>query len=118
MPFARPSLTALRNQAVQDITTSGVPGLDGLLRNAGAAGARLGYVGAGYSVYGYLDWIARESACSLRPTNTYSPGGIDRRLSEGQHARERHRAVYRRDRPRAPSALRYAPGRHPLCNYR
>lgn len=61
MPFARPPLTALRNQAVQDITTSGVPGLDGLLRNAVLRVLAWVMSGLAYSVYGYLDWIAREA---------------------------------------------------------
>jgi uncharacterized phage protein gp47/JayE len=61
MPFARPSLTALRNQAVQDIVTSGVPGLDGLLRNAVLRVLAWVMSGLAYSVYGYLDWISRES---------------------------------------------------------
>jgi uncharacterized phage protein gp47/JayE len=61
MPFARPTLTALRNQAIQDITTSGVPGLDGLLRNAVLRVLAWVMSGLAYSVYGYVDWIARES---------------------------------------------------------
>jgi uncharacterized phage protein gp47/JayE len=61
MPFARPSLTAIRNQAIQDITTSGVPGLDGLLRNAVLRALAWCMSGLAYSVYGYLDWIAREA---------------------------------------------------------
>lgn len=61
MPFARPTLTALRNQAVEDITTSGVPGLDGLLRNAVLRVLAWVMSGLAYSVYGYLDWISRES---------------------------------------------------------
>jgi uncharacterized phage protein gp47/JayE len=59
MPFARPTLTALRNQAVQDITTSGVPGLDGLLRNAVLRVLAWVMSGLAYSVYGFADWIAR-----------------------------------------------------------
>jgi uncharacterized phage protein gp47/JayE len=61
MPFARPTLTALRDTAVQDITTSGVPGLDGLLRNAVLRVLAWVMSGLAYSVYGYLDWISRES---------------------------------------------------------
>jgi uncharacterized phage protein gp47/JayE len=61
MPFARPTLTALRNQAVQDITTSGVPGLDGLLRNAVLRVLAWCMSGLAYSVYGYVDWISLES---------------------------------------------------------
>jgi uncharacterized phage protein gp47/JayE len=61
MPFARPTLTALRNQAVEDITTSGVPGLDGLLRNAVLRVLAWVMSGLAYSVYGYLDWISRQA---------------------------------------------------------
>lgn len=59
MPFARPPLTTLRNQAVQDITTSGVPGLTGLLRKAVLRVLAWCMAGLAYSVYGYADWIAR-----------------------------------------------------------
>jgi uncharacterized phage protein gp47/JayE len=59
MPFSRPSLTALRNTAVQDITTSGVPGLTGLLRNAVLRVLAWVMAGLAYSIYGYADWIAR-----------------------------------------------------------
>jgi uncharacterized phage protein gp47/JayE len=61
MPFARPTLTALRNEAIQDITTSGVPGLDGLLRNSVLRVLSWVMSGLAYSVYGYLDWIALQS---------------------------------------------------------
>jgi uncharacterized phage protein gp47/JayE len=59
MPFSRPSLTALRNQSIQDITTSGVPGLTGLLRNAVLRVLAWVMAGLAYSLYGYADWIAR-----------------------------------------------------------
>lgn len=58
-PFSRPTLTALRNQSIQDITTSGVPGLTGLLRNAVLRVLAWCMAGLAYSVYGYADWIAR-----------------------------------------------------------
>ena len=61
MPYPRPTLTALHNQAVQDITTSGVPGLDGLLRNAVLRVLAWVMSGLAYGEYGYLDWIAREA---------------------------------------------------------
>jgi len=61
MPFARPTLTALRTQAIEDITTSGVPNLDGLLRNAVLRVLAWVMAGLAYSEYGYLDWIAREA---------------------------------------------------------
>src|SRR5215831_18889519 len=59
MPFQRPTLTGLRNLAIQDITTSGVPGLDGLLRNAVLRVLGWCMAGLAYSVYGYVDWVAR-----------------------------------------------------------
>jgi uncharacterized phage protein gp47/JayE len=59
MPFARPTLTALRDQSIEDITTSGVPGLTGLLRNAVLRVLAWCMAGLAYSVYGYADWIAR-----------------------------------------------------------
>jgi uncharacterized phage protein gp47/JayE len=61
MPYARPTLTGLRNQGIQDITTSGVPGLDGLLRNAILRVLAFVMAGLAYGVYGYGDWIARMS---------------------------------------------------------
>jgi uncharacterized phage protein gp47/JayE len=61
IPYSRPTLTALRDQAVQDIATSGVPHLDGLLRNAVLRVLAWVMSGLAYSVYGYLDWIAREA---------------------------------------------------------
>jgi uncharacterized phage protein gp47/JayE len=61
MPYARPTLTALRNTAIQDITTSGVPGLDGLLRNSVLRVLAWCIAGLTYSLYGFLDWISREA---------------------------------------------------------
>lgn len=61
MPYARPTLTALRNQAIGDITSSGVPNLDGLLRNAILRVMSWVMAGLAYSVYGYLDWIALQA---------------------------------------------------------
>lgn len=59
MPFARPSLSELRTQAAQDITTSGVPGLTGLLRYAVLRVLAWAMAGLAYSIYGFADWIAR-----------------------------------------------------------
>ena len=60
MPFARPTLTALRDQSIEDITTSGIPGVTGLLRNAVLRVLAWCMAGLTYSVYGYADWIAKE----------------------------------------------------------
>jgi uncharacterized phage protein gp47/JayE len=59
VPFARPTLTALQQTAIQDITTSGVPGLTGLLRTAVLRVLAWCMAGLAYSLYGYADWIAR-----------------------------------------------------------
>lgn len=61
MPYTRPTLTGLRSQSIEDITTSGVPGLDGLLRNAVLRVLAWVMAGLAYSLYGYGDWIARMS---------------------------------------------------------
>jgi uncharacterized phage protein gp47/JayE len=61
MPFGRPTLTQLRSSAIQDITTSGVPGLAGLLRNAVLRVMAWPMSGLAYSVYGYIDWCFRQS---------------------------------------------------------
>jgi uncharacterized phage protein gp47/JayE len=59
MPWARPTLTDLQQQAIQDITTSGLPGLTGLLRAAVLRVLAWAMAGLAYLVYGYGDWIAR-----------------------------------------------------------
>jgi uncharacterized phage protein gp47/JayE len=58
MPFPRPTLTFLRQEAMQDITASDIPMADGFLRRA--AFRVLAWVQAGLANlhYGYLDWIA------------------------------------------------------------
>lgn len=61
MPYKRPTLTALRNQAIEDITTSGVPNLDGLLRNAVLRVLAWVEAGIAYSLYGYIDWVAHQA---------------------------------------------------------
>jgi uncharacterized phage protein gp47/JayE len=59
MPFARPTLTELRNQAAADMAAS-IPGSDGLLRfsNLGVLAQMQAEANAGH--YGYLDYIARQ----------------------------------------------------------
>ena len=60
MPYQRPTLTQLQNQAAQDINAN-LPGADALLRftNLGV----LGMIQAGmtHMLYGYLDWVAKQS---------------------------------------------------------
>jgi uncharacterized phage protein gp47/JayE len=59
MPFSRPTLTELRQQAQQDIAAA-LPGSDPLLRfsNLGVTAAVL--AGLSHLHFGYLDWIARQ----------------------------------------------------------
>ena len=61
MPYARPTLTQLNGQAIQDITTSGVPGLDGLLRNAVLRVLAWVMSGLAYAVYGFVDWVSKQA---------------------------------------------------------
>lgn len=60
MPFNRPNLTSLRDQAATDIDAA-ADGVDAHLRysNMGVAGEVLAGLTDGH--YGYLDWIARQS---------------------------------------------------------
>ena len=60
MPFARPTLSQLRNQARQDINAN-LPGADATLRfsNLGVLGDIL--AGMAHQLYGYDDWIARQA---------------------------------------------------------
>ncbi len=61
MPFPRPNLTALRTQAMQDITASDLPNADGFLRRAVLRVLAWVQAGLAYLHYGYLDWISLQS---------------------------------------------------------
>ncbi|WP_409934942.1 baseplate J/gp47 family protein [Novosphingobium sp. 9] len=60
MPYSRPTLTTLRQQVAADIA-AGLPGVNALLRYSNLT--VLGDVEAALAngLYGYLDWIARQS---------------------------------------------------------
>lgn len=67
MPFARPPLTALRQQGLQDILasdivdpTTGASG-NGLLQKSVLGVLSWVVAGLTYLLYGYLDWISRNS---------------------------------------------------------
>src|SRR5579883_3034141 len=60
MPFQRPTLTDLRNQAAQDISAN-LPGADALLRFSNLSVLGKVLAGLAYLHYGYLDWIALEA---------------------------------------------------------
>jgi len=61
VPFPRPTLTALRSQAMQDITASDLPNADGFLRRAVLRVLAWVQAGLAYLHYGYLDWISLQS---------------------------------------------------------
>lgn len=61
MPFPRPTLTALRTQAMQDITASDLPNADGFLRRSALRVLAWVQAGLAYLHYGYLDWISKQS---------------------------------------------------------
>jgi len=60
MPFTRPTLTALRNQVAQDIS-SALPGSDALLRFSNLNISGIAQANLANLHYGYLDWIARQA---------------------------------------------------------
>ncbi|HTB47020.1 MAG TPA: baseplate J/gp47 family protein [Acetobacteraceae bacterium] len=61
MPFPRPTLTALRASAMQDITASDLPNADGFLRRSVLRVMAWVQAGLAYLHYGYLDWISLQS---------------------------------------------------------
>ncbi len=61
MPFPRPTLTQLRTQAMQDVTSSDLPNADGFLRRAVLRVLAWVQAGMAYLHYGYLDWISLQS---------------------------------------------------------
>ena len=61
MPFSRPTLTTLRTQAMQDITSSDLPNADGYLRRAVLRVLAWVQAGMAHLHYGYLDWISKQS---------------------------------------------------------
>lgn len=61
MPYARPTLTELRDSAVADITASDLPNADGLLRRSVLRVMAWVQAGLAHLHYGYLDWISLQS---------------------------------------------------------
>lgn len=60
MPFARPTLTQLRNQAAQDLNAS-LPGADALLRFSNLRVLADIVAAMAHMLFGYLDWIALQA---------------------------------------------------------
>jgi uncharacterized phage protein gp47/JayE len=61
MPFPRPTLTALRTLAMQDVNASDLPNADGFLRRSPMRVLAWVQAGLAYLHYGFLDWISRQS---------------------------------------------------------
>jgi uncharacterized phage protein gp47/JayE len=61
MPYPRPTLTTLRAQAMQDITTSGLPGADGTMRNSVLRVIAWVLAGFAHLHFGYQDYISLQS---------------------------------------------------------
>lgn len=72
MPFARPTLTQLRTQAMEDINAASI-GADGFLRNAVVKVLAWVQAGLSYLHYGYLDYIALQ-AVPWTATDEYAEG--------------------------------------------
>lgn len=60
MPFSRPTLSTLRQQAMNDITSSDLPNADGFLRRAVLRVLAWVQAGMAYLHFGFLDWIAKQ----------------------------------------------------------
>ncbi|GBR06437.1 baseplate J/gp47 family protein [Asaia siamensis] len=61
MPYQRPTLDDLRQQARQDILNGGIPGVTALLRYSVLNVLATVMAGLSWLHYGYLDWIARQA---------------------------------------------------------
>ena len=61
MPFARPTLTALRTQAMQDVAASDLPNANGFMRRSVLRVLAWIQAAMAHMHYAYLDWIAKEA---------------------------------------------------------
>ena len=64
MPFPRPTLTDLRQQAQQDVLNAGIPGIDALLTFSVLSVVTWVQAMFAWLHYGYLDWIALQAVPS------------------------------------------------------
>ncbi|KXV65652.1 baseplate J/gp47 family protein [Gluconobacter oxydans] len=70
MAFSRPTLTDLRQQALQDIQNGGISGVNALLRFSVLYVLAMVLAGLAHLHYGYLDWISKQ-AVPWTATGTY-----------------------------------------------
>lgn len=61
MPYARPTLTTLRQQAVQDVQNGGISGVTNLLRFSVLYVLAMVLAGLSHLHYGFLDWISKQA---------------------------------------------------------
>lgn len=61
MPYSRPTLTQLRQQAVQDVVNGGIPGVVAVLRFSVLYVLAMVLVGLAWLHYGYIDWVSLQS---------------------------------------------------------
>ncbi|MBF0892211.1 baseplate J/gp47 family protein [Gluconobacter sp. LMG 1744] len=61
MAFSRPTLTDLRQQALQDIQNGGINGVTAVLRFSVLYVLAMVLAGLAHLHYGYLDWIAKQA---------------------------------------------------------
>lgn len=73
MPYARPTLTELRQQALQDVLDGGIPNVSAVLRFSVLTVLSYVLAGLAYLHYGYLDWIAKQ-AVPWTATDEYLAG--------------------------------------------
>ena len=85
MPFSRPSLTNLRTQAMNDITSSDLPNANGFLRRAVLRVLAWVQAGMAYLHYGYLDWIAQQGV-PFTATDEFLDGWANLKLQNGRKA--------------------------------
>lgn len=73
MPYARPTLTQLRQQALQDVLDGGITNVSAVLRFSVISVICYALAGLAYLHYGYLDWIAKQ-AVPWTATDEYLAG--------------------------------------------
>ena len=61
MPYARPTLTQLRQQALQDVLDGGISNVSAVLRFSVITVITYALAGLAWLHYGYLDWIAKQA---------------------------------------------------------
>lgn len=61
MAYPRPTLSQLRQQALQDVISGGIPGVTAVLRFSVIYVLSMVLAGMSWLHYGYIDWVAKQS---------------------------------------------------------